>query len=125
MRDLYNNIVTLPALAPAVHTAAATGAGIDTARSRSAAFVVSTGAVVGSADFGVSLQESDDGTSWKSVDAAQVQSNAPATLEADSAYRLGYLGSKRYVRLALTRAGGTSLALGAVAALEPLDRPAA
>ena len=44
-------------------------------------------------------------------------SNAPATLAAASTYKLGYRGFKRYVRLALTKAGGTSIAAGAVAVL--------
>ena len=49
---------------------------------------------------------------------------SPATLAAYSTYRLGYIGNKRYVRLALTKAGGTSIAAGAVAILGGArDRP--
>ena len=126
MRDLYSNIATFPALAPAVQTAAAQGAAIDTLGAGRLAFVVNTGAIAGSGDFGVKLQESDTGTSgWTDVAAGQVDSNAPATLAADRSYRLGYRGWKRYVRLALTRAGGTSIALGAVAVTSPLSKPAA
>ena len=32
-----------------------------------------------------------------------MQTSAPATLAADSVYRLGYIGHKRYVRLSLTK----------------------
>lgn len=117
MRDLYSNIGAKVALAPAVVTAAGNGPAIDTHGSGRVAFIISTGAVAGSGDFGVKLQESDNGsTAWTDVSGAhQLQSNAPATLEADKAYRVGYLGHKRYVRLAATKAGGTSIALAAVA----------
>lgn len=125
MRDLFHNISTRVALAPAVQAAAASGEAIDLKGSSRVAFTVVTGAIVGAGDFGVKLQESDTTTSGDFTDVAadQVSTNAPATLAAASAYRLGYSGFKRYVRLASTKAGGTSIALGAVALLDPLDKP--
>lgn len=128
MRDLYSNIGAVPALAPAVKTAAENGAAVDTKGFGRIAFVVSTGAVAGAGDFGVKLQESDTTTSgdFADVDASQIDSNAPATLAASSAYKLGYRGHKRYVRLVLTMAGGTSIAAGAVAVLgDPTVSPVA
>lgn len=125
MRDLYSTIAALPALAPAVHTAAAQGPSIDTHGAGRLAFVVNTGAVAGSGDFGVTVQESDTGTDgWTNVAADQVDTNAPATLAANATYRLGYRGWKRYARLSLTKAGGTSVAAGAAAVITPLSRPA-
>ncbi|TKA98549.1 hypothetical protein FAZ78_00380 [Cereibacter changlensis] len=127
MRDLFHNISTRVALAPAVQAAAASGEVIDLKGSSRVAFSVVTGAIAGDGDFGVKMQESDTTTSGDFTDVAadQVSTNAPATLAAASAYRLGYSGFKRYVRLALTKAGGTSIALGAVALLDPLDKPVA
>lgn len=128
MRDLFSNIGAKVALKPAVVTAAGNGESIDLHGTGRVAFIVSTGAVAGDGDFGVKLQESDTGTSaWTDVeDEHQLQTNAPATLAADSAYRVGYLGHKRYVRLAVTKAGGTSVALAAVAVLgNTTDRPVA
>lgn len=127
MRDLYSNIAATLALAPAVQAAAATGATIDLQAARSVAFVVNTGAIVGDGDFGVTIQESDTTTSGDFADAAAavIDTDAPATLEASTSYRLGYRGFKRYVRLSLTKAGGTSIAAGAVAVTEPLTRPVA
>lgn len=126
MRDLYSNITALPVLAPAVQTAAAQGAAVDTHGAGRLAFVVNTGAIAGSGNFGLTLQEADAATGpWTAVAADQIDSTAPATLAADSAYRLGYRGWKRYVRLSLTRASGTSIAAGAVAVIVPLNRPAA
>lgn len=117
MRTLASNIAVKSAIAPAVQAAAADGTAIDTLGFNSVAFAVNTGAIVGSGDFGVKLTESDDNITFTDVVAAQVQSNAPATLAAASAYKLGYIGWRRYVRVALTKAGGTSIALGATAVL--------
>lgn len=82
-------------------------------------------AIVGDGDFGVTIQESDTTTSGDFADAAAavIDTDAPATLAASASYRLGYRGFKRYVRLSLTKAGGTSIAAGAVAVIEPLTRP--
>jgi hypothetical protein len=117
MRDLYSNIGVALALAPAVKTAAGEGPAIDLSGFNSVTFLVSTGAIAGSGDFGVKVQESDTTTSGDFTDApaSVVDSNAPATLAASSAYKIGYRGHKRYARLALTMAGGTSIAVGAVA----------
>lgn len=128
MRDLYHNIATALALAPAVQAAAATGPAIDLLGFESVTFAVNTGAIAGGGDFGVKVQESDTTTSGDFTDAAAavVDTDAPATLAAASSYKLGYRGSKRYVRLALTTAGGTSIAAGAVAIKgHPLTAPVA
>lgn len=124
MRDLYSNIGTALALVPAVKTAAGEGPAIDTNGFNRVAFVVNTGAIAGDGDFGVKVQESDTDQSgdFTDADASVVKSNAPATLEANSAYKLGYTGHKRYVRLALTKAGGTSIAAGAVAVLSDAQK---
>lgn len=127
MRDLYSNIGAAQAQAPAVKTAAADGAAVDTKDFGRVAFVINTGAVAGDGDFGVTVQESDEaGSGFAAVDAAFVDSNAPATLAANSTYKVGYRGHKRYVRLQVTKAGGTSIALGAVAVLgDPAVTPVA
>lgn len=117
MRDIAHNFAAVSAIAPAVQSAALNSAAIDTKDFNSLAFVVNTGAIAGSGDFGVKLQESDTTTDadFTDVPADQRYSNAPATLAANSAYRLGYTGWKRYVRAVLSKAGGTSIALGVVA----------
>jgi len=117
MRDAVSNIAVRPAIAPAVQAAAADGAAIDLLGFNRVAFAISTGAIADSGDFGVKVQESDDGVAFADADAAQVQGTVPATLAAASAYKLGYVGFKRHVRLSLVKAGGTSIALGAVAVL--------
>lgn len=128
MRDLASNIGAVPALAPAVQSAAANGAAIDTLGFNGVAFILNTGAIAGDGEFGAKVQESDTDVSGDFTDAAasHVDSTAPASLAAASTYKLGYRGHKRFVRLALTKAGGTSIAAGAVAILgNAASRPVA
>jgi hypothetical protein len=127
MRDLYHNIGALLALAPAVKTAAGDGVAIDLLGYESVAFIVNTGAIAGAGDFGIKVQHSDaSGSGWEDAPAGTFFTNAPATLAASTAYKLGYIGDKRYARLALTTAGGTSIAAGAVAVLgRPHNAPVA
>jgi hypothetical protein len=117
MRDIISNIGVKAAIAPAVQSAAVDGGSVDTLGFNSVGFAINTGAIVGSGDFGAKLQESDDGSTFADVAAAQVKGTVPATLAAASVYKFGYAGFKRYVRLSITKAGGTSIALGAVAIL--------
>lgn len=125
MRDFYSNVATVAALAAAVQADAVNGSTVDLYDASGVVLSLNTGEIAGEGDFGAKLQESADGATWADVAAKYVQSNAPATLAANSAYRLGYTGKLRYVRLALTKAGGTSIAAGAVAVLRPLTRPVA
>ncbi len=126
MRDLASNIGAVAALASAVQSAAVNGAAIDTLGFGSVAFILSTGAIVSDGDFGAKVQESDNGADFTDADAGFVDSTAPATLGATSVYKLGYRGHKRFVRLAITKAGGTSIAAGAIAILgDAAQRPVA
>ncbi len=115
-KDIYSNTGLALALAPAVQAAAVNGSAVDLKDFASALVVVNTGAIVGAGDFGVKLQHSDTSTSGDFIDvpAEDVKGNAPATLAADSSYKLGYIGSKRFIRVSLTKTGGTSIAAGAV-----------
>ena len=121
MKDTYHDNKAVTVIAPAVKAAAENGAAIDLSGFDSALIVINTGAVAGSGDFGLKLQESDTTTSgdFTDVAAADQLGTIPATLAADSTYRVGYIGSKRkrYIRAVVTKAGGTSIALSASAVL--------
>ncbi|MDQ6434382.1 hypothetical protein RB623_10010 [Mesorhizobium sp. LHD-90] len=127
MRDLFHSVGAVLALTPAVKTAAGDGAAIDLKGYGSVVFVVSTGAIVGAGDFGIKVQHSDaSGSGYEDAPAGTFFSNAPATLGASTAYKLGYIGDKRYARIVLTYASGTSIAAGAVAILgRPASAPVA
>lgn len=121
MRDLYHNLGAVQALAPSVKSASADGFAIKLSGFDAALIVLNTGAIVGDGDFSAKLQESDTatGADFTDVAAADQLGAFPATLAANSTYRVGYIGSKRkrFIRVVLTKAGGTSIAAGAVAVL--------
>ncbi|TPW28922.1 hypothetical protein FJU08_16510 [Martelella alba] len=114
MRDLKNNIGVLQALAPAVFTAAAVGPVLDLLGFGSAAIAVTTGAIEADGDFAVSLQESDDGAAFTDVAATDMEGSFPASLAEAITVKVGYRGNGRYLRLALAKTGGTSIAVSAV-----------
>ncbi|MGZ2404841.1 hypothetical protein [Rhizobium ruizarguesonis] len=126
MRSLAANIGARSSIDPAVQAASINGTGIDTLGFGSLAFLVQTGAIVGSGAFGATLEDSDDNVTFAAVAAEQVKSNAPAVLVASSTYKLGYHGFKRYVRPVLTKASGTSIAAAVSAVLgRAASRPVA
>lgn len=117
-RDLYSNIGIAAAVAPAVLTATNTSAAIDLRGYQSATVVINTGAIAGSGNFTPKLQESDaSGSGFTDVAAGDLLGVFPAALAADSAYRVGYKGNKRYLKTVLTLNSGTSIAAGAVVVL--------
>ncbi|MER8861789.1 hypothetical protein NKI09_29730 [Mesorhizobium sp. M0757] len=113
MRDLANSIGAVQAVAPAVLTATNTSAAIDLLGFNGAAVIINTGAIAGSGNFTPKLQESDDGTTFTDVAAADLVGAFPAALVAASVLKVGYIGNRRYVRTVLTLNSGTSIAASA------------
>lgn len=117
MPDLKNNISPVLALAPAVHAATKSDAAvIDLKGAGSATVIINTGAIVGDGDYTISLRHGDaaDLTGDAAATGDDLLGAFPATLEADKSYAVGYRGGKRYVRVVITKNGGTSIAAGAV-----------
>ncbi|HEV7283910.1 MAG TPA: hypothetical protein VGN75_03560 [Kaistia sp.] len=115
-KGLYHNLRAVQAIPSGSQSAAADGTEIDRKGSQSILFVVNTGAITSAGDFGVKVQESDTtGTGYTDAAAKDVISGVPATMGANSAYQVEYIGKKRFVRLSVTKAGGTSILAGAVA----------
>jgi hypothetical protein len=129
LRDLRSNIDAKESVRPQVATATVAGQTVDTRGYSSASLHLQTGAVAGAADFTAALQESDESASGFTDVAADDLIGAgtvPATLAANSVYRVGYKGNKRYLRANLTHNGGTSLAVAASILLGNADqRPVA
>ncbi|MBB3743726.1 hypothetical protein FHX10_003225 [Rhizobium sp. BK591] len=109
-KDLYNNIGIVQAVAPQVLTATNTSSGVDLAGFESATVVISTGAIVASGNFTPKLQDSADNSTFADVAAADLMGSFPSALAATTVYKVGYKGSKRYVRSVLTQNSGTSIA---------------
>lgn len=118
MKDTYHSHSVATAIVPAVKSAAEEGPAVDLKGCDGALIVFNTGAIAGAGDFSFKLQESDTttGGDFTDVAAADRIGTVPATLEASSTYRVAYIGSKRkrYIRVAITKAGGTSIAASAV-----------
>lgn len=128
MKDSYSDIGLAQALAPAVVSATATSSEIDLQGFNSATVLVNTGAIVGSGDFTVSLEESDTttGGDFTAVAAGDLIGEFPASLAAASTYKVGYRGTKRYIRTVTTNNSGTSIGAGIVVMLgHPNDAPVA
>lgn len=118
MRDLVNNLSVQLALAQAVQSATIKGTAIDTAEFGSVMFAVTTAAIASAGNFTITVQESDTTTDGDFTDApaeAVIGSTLVSPVAADSIYKVGYVGSKRYARIAATKNSGTSVSIGAIA----------
>lgn len=114
--DLKSNISPALALAPEVLSATKSDAPVvDLRGADSATFVIVTGAIAGAGDFTPSIRHGDaaDLSGDAAATADELIGALPASLAASSVYHVGYRGNKRYVRLVLTKNGGTSIAAGA------------
>ena len=108
-RQLSSRLNVAPSLAPATYTASAIGAGADLAGYHAAAVYIVTGAITdGTHTFEV--QESDDNATYTAVAESNLHGAEPAIGAADGnkVYEIGYKGTKRYIRVAVTVAGATS-----------------
>lgn len=106
MRDNYLEVEVVPSL----HVAdAGPGASVDLADCNAALAVIVADGTGGET---YTLQESDDDATWADVADADVLSadgtngQAPA---ANEVAKIGYIGSKRYVRVTTSAAGGAAV----------------
>jgi len=116
MKDIFSGLGVISSLAPAVVSATTKGSHADLQGYNAALLVINTGAVVGDGLYDLKLQESDTTTDgdFGNVDAKDLIGSLPAELAATSAYKVGYVGNKRYIRAVITKTSGTSIVAGAV-----------
>lgn len=112
-RDLVNRISPASTMVPQTVTGAVNGTGVDLQGFDSAVFSVNIGALTGSATpvINVRAEESDDNSTFTAVAAADLDGGllaAVATGADATVQKRGYLGSKRYVRVAVPSVSGTS-----------------
>ena len=124
MQDLSNNVSPAVSLAAAVRTAAANGTGVDLQGYEGALILVDVGAegdtLSSSVHFEVSLEESDDNSTFTDVAQASIIDGTIASggifLKLDGTtggdpdttggiFRGGYVGNKRYIRVVLAKTG--------------------
>ena len=125
MRDMYSNTDVKTSLVPDIRTASANGAAVDLVSARSVVMLFICGTFAGSGVFDWGLEDSADGVTWAAVAPKYLVSDAPHPLGANWTYRVGYVGSKRYIRAVVTYVSGTSQRLSAVAVVDPLRKPVA
>lgn len=109
-RDLTGRLSPALSLAPAARTTSANGSGVDLQgyESASALFVAGT---ITDGTHTPKLQESDDNSTFSDVEAGDLIGSFSAVTSSsggDSVQEVGYLGSKRYIRVAVTVSGSPS-----------------
>jgi hypothetical protein len=128
MKDLHSHISPVVSLIPAAIAATASGAAIDLQGFSSAEVLINTGAIASAGDYTVKVQHSATTTGGDFTDCAETDllGDLPASLAADTVYRVGYKGGKRYIRHVITKNGGTSIIAGIVVIRgHPADGPIA
>lgn len=109
MRDMKTEIAVSESLAPASRTAAVNGTGVDLANHDQATVVIEAGAAGGtSPSFTFEVQDSDDNSTFAAVADANLLGTEPVITAAQAPVRIGYIGAKRYLRVAITTVSGTS-----------------
>lgn len=104
--DLYSKLSAATTLAPAARTAGATGTTVDLQNFDGALIQALVGTIT-DGTHSLTVQESADGTTFTNVDAADLQGSF-AALASGTNQKVGYLGSKRYVRVNADVSGATS-----------------
>ncbi|NBX73712.1 MAG: hypothetical protein EBZ69_07205 [Alphaproteobacteria bacterium] len=116
IRDLASNISAGLSLSPSVRTTGtANGTSIDLQGFDSAAVVVAFGAYTDGTHT-PSLEHSTNNSTWEAVGAADLMGGFTAVSSsggANTVQEIGYLGSRRYVRVVMTVATGASGAASA------------
>ncbi len=106
MRDLKNNIDEVTSIAPAAHAASVNGTGVDLKGFDGAVVSFVVGAITDGTHT-PTVEESDDNITYTAVAAADLEGTL-VDLTANTNQRVGYKGSKRYIRPVSTVAGATT-----------------
>jgi len=127
--DLKSNVDLVQSLAPATRNSASNGAQVDLQGYHSAMAVFSVGAITDGTHTPKLQEAPDDGTgspgTWADVAAADLDGTF-AAFTANSIQRVGYKGTKRFVRAVVTSSGATGAIYGAdVARGRPATSPLA
>lgn len=111
-RSIVDKISVAASLLPAVYSASGDGEGVDLRGANSAHIEITTGTNTGSFTGSVVIQESDDNSTFTDAASADVIGTFDASV-ADTAGKIAYIGSKRYIRARIVKTGGTSIAASA------------
>lgn len=88
------------------------GSSADLQDAEAATFVFHAGTLTSGADVSFTIQESDDDSNWSDVDSSDLIGSAPNFTSADNAAgdveSVGYVGTKRYVRVQYDATSGSA-----------------
>lgn len=114
-QDLYTAQSAINSLRAAARTATANGTAADLKGYEAALVVIDLGTFAGTTPTAtLQVQESDDNSTYTVVAAADLQGGALAGIDTTNDEQLhvrGYLGTKRYLRVAITAIAGTTPSL--------------
>lgn len=105
-KDLYHNLSPVTALEPKARTANEDGVTVDLQGYESALVIVHAGTIT-DGTHALKLQESADGTNWTDVGADDLHGSFQA-LASNQVQKVGYRGTKRYIRVVATVSGATN-----------------
>lgn len=116
IKDIYNSLSPASSIAAQAVATPVNGAGVDLAGFAGADVLIDLGTFAGTTPTAtVQIQESDDNVTYTAVAATDLIGGAlPATIDTTNdatLYELGYIGAKRYLRVAVTAIGGTGASL--------------
>lgn len=115
MKDIASNVGAELAFYPGLYENSDSGPAISLAGFESAAFIVVTGSSGVAGDFSVTIEEADEEEGdFTEVAADQIDGKLPETLAESTTYKFGYRGFKSWIRIGLTLANGTSIAMAAI-----------
>lgn len=121
-RDLKSNLDAAQSLAPAARTAAANGTGVDLAGYGSALILLALGLWT-DGSFTFSVEESDDNSAFTAVasgDLLGAFTVVDGTDDDNTIQRVGYVGTKRYIRVAVAQGASPAPSTGLVCSAEVL-----
>lgn len=127
IRDIDKQISVVTTIEPAASiTATTTGTSVDLAGYRSAAVVLHCG-VHTDGTFTPTMEESDNNSDWTTVAAGDLSGSFTAVISSNdqSIQEVGYLGSKRYIRLLMTESVASAGAFfsAVVIRANPISKP--
>lgn len=116
MRDIYNSVLVKASLKPAARTATANGTSVDRVDGSNAsmfqdALIVINSGTVTDGTHTITLEDSDDNSTFATVTSANLEGDAlPAliTTNDETVYETRYIGTKRYLRVVTTVASATT-----------------
>ncbi|MFD7093392.1 hypothetical protein [Streptomyces xanthophaeus] len=116
MRDIYNGVLVKASLKPALRTATANGTAVDRVDGANLsmyqdAMVVINSGTVTDGTHTITIEDSDDNSTYATVAAAYLEGDTPPALittNDETVYETRYTGGKRYLRVVTTVSGSPS-----------------